>query len=47
MQNMMREPDPGDDGTPSPIPEPERKEPGEPTPIEEPGKPERSGDGRG
>lgn len=36
----MRDPDPQDDGTPSPIPEPERKEPGEPVPIEEPGKPD-------
>ncbi|EQM76678.1 hypothetical protein [Stutzerimonas stutzeri] len=37
----MQEPDPRDDGTPSPIPEPERKEPGEPLPIEEPGEPGR------
>lgn len=33
------EPDPRDDGTPSPIPEPERKDPGNPTPIEEPVEP--------
>ncbi|WP_272876492.1 hypothetical protein [Stutzerimonas stutzeri] len=44
----MQEPDPRDDGTPSPIPEPERKEPGEPLPIEEPGEPDRPGkDGQG
>lgn len=33
---MHEEPDPRDDGTPSPIPEPERKEPGKQVPIEEP-----------
>lgn len=33
---MHDEPDPRDDGTPSPIKEPERKEPGSPVPIEEP-----------
>ena len=37
----MQEPDPRDDGTPSPIPEPERKEPGEPLPLDEPGEPGR------
>lgn len=47
MGNGMQEPDPRDDGTPSPIPEPERQEPGEPVPIEEPGKPGRPSDGRG
>lgn len=40
----MNEPDPRDDGTPSPIPEPERKEPGEQVPIDEPGKPDRPPD---
>lgn len=38
----MHEPDPRDDGTPSPVPEPERKDPGKPTPIEEPIEPEGS-----
>ncbi|GAB6388033.1 hypothetical protein MST27_19360 [Pseudomonas sp. PS1] len=38
----MQEPDPRDDGTPSPVPPPEQKEPGDPVPIEEPG-----GDGSG
>lgn len=38
----MHEPDPRDDGTPSPIPEPERKDPGNPTPIEEPVEPDGS-----
>lgn len=47
MGKRMQEPDPRDDGTPSPVPEPERQEPGEPVPIEEPGKPERPSDGRG
>ena len=47
MVHSMQEPDPRDDGTPSPLPEPERRDPGEPVPIEEPGKPERPSDGRG
>lgn len=38
----MHEPDPRDDGTPSPVPEPERKDPGKPTPIEEPVEPDGS-----
>ncbi|WP_260523641.1 hypothetical protein [Pseudomonas sp. DNDY-54] len=38
----MHEPDPRDDGTPSPVPEPERKDPGKPTPIEEPAEPDGS-----
>ncbi len=38
----MHEPDPRDDGTPSPVPEPERKDPGKPTPIEEPIEPDGS-----
>ena len=38
----MHEPDPRDDGTPSPVPEPERKDPGTPTPIEEPVEPDGS-----
>jgi len=38
----MHEPDPRDDGTPSPAPEPERKDPGKPTPIEEPVEPDGS-----
>jgi len=42
-----KEPDPQDDGTPSPVPEPERKEPGKPVPIEEPGISGRTGFGRG
>ncbi len=41
METDMHNPDPQDDGTPSPIPEPERKDPGEPVPIEEPGNPDR------
>ncbi|MCQ4259307.1 hypothetical protein [Stutzerimonas stutzeri] len=36
------EPDPRDDGTPSPTPEPERREPGSKVPIEEPNAPDRS-----
>lgn len=47
MELKMQEPDPRDDGTPSPVPEPERQDPGEPIPIEEPAKPERPNDGRG
>jgi len=47
MGLRMQEPDPRDDGTPSPVPEPERREPGEPTPIDEPGKTESPSDGRG
>nr|WP_282579611.1 hypothetical protein [Pseudomonas knackmussii] len=38
----MHEPDPRDDGTPSPVPEPERKDPGKPTPVEEPVEPDGS-----
>ncbi len=38
----MHDPDPRDDGTPSPVPVPERKEPDQPVPIEEPGAPDRS-----
>lgn len=45
MENDIHdEPDPRDDGTPSPVPEAERKEPGNPVPIVEPNTPNRPAD---
>ncbi|WP_256681178.1 hypothetical protein [Pseudomonas sp. IC_126] len=38
----MHDPDPRDDGTPSPFPDPERKEPDQPVPIEDPDDPDQS-----
>ena len=42
METDMHDPDPRDDGTPSPIPDPERKEPDQPVSIEDPGDSDQS-----